>query len=238
MPISDSVNGRRGFSPRLCEVVDRKLDIKAARCSLTIVDTSYLLTGRYGIVSPSSVIGASATATSIPIVSSYGYEKEEWEKWNNFVCEDITVRSSDWASSYDTKLLGVNSDNTLVVETLPVSPTAGWVIDIQSYPSNTNPNDNFKLKNIFVFFNPKLDVVTGVSGTQFTISAPDAAKVIVGAIVMVHNADYSVESEEVRVTEVNGTTITVEPGLGFTPTSAYDVDLVGFVDGGQPYRYI
>lgn len=238
MPISDSVNGRRGFSPRLCEVVDRKLDIKAARCSLTLVDTSYLLTGRYGIVSPSSVVGASATASLIPIVSSYGYEKEEWEKWSDFVGEDITVHSTDWVSSYDTKIIGVNEDNTLSVETLPVSPTAGWVIDIQSYPNNTNPNDNFKLKNVFVFFNPKLDIVTGVSGTEFTLSVSDAAKVTVGATVLVHNADYSVSSPEVRVSEINGTTIIVDTDLGFTPTSAYDVDLVGFVDGGSPYRYI
>lgn len=238
MPLSDSVNGLRGFSPRLCEVVDRKLDIKAARCSLTLVDTSYLLTGRYGIVSPSSIVGVSATASLIPIVASYGYENEEWEKWENFIGEDITVHSSDWADSYDTKLLGVNGDNTLVVETLPVSPTAGWVVDIQSYPQNTNANDNFKLKNIFVFFNPKLDVVTGVSGTEFTVSAPDAAKLTVGCTILVHNADYSVASEEVSVLEINGTTVITDADLGFTPTSAYDVDLIGFIDGGSPYRYI
>lgn len=238
MPISDSVLGTRGFSPRLCEVVDRKLDIKAAKCMLTLVDTSYLLDGRYGIVSPSSVIDSSPTATTIPIASSYGYSLDEWEKWVDYEGSDLRIHSNDWADSYDTKLLRVNENNTLTVDTLPVTPDAGWIVDVQPYPENSNPNDNFRLKTVFVFLNPKLDVVTGVSDTEFTLSAPDAAKVLVGATVLVHNADYTTASPEVTVLEVNGTTVIVSESLGFTPNSTYDVDLVGFLDGGAPYRYI
>lgn len=238
IPLSDTVNGARGFTPRLCEVVDRKLDIKSARCSLTVVDTAYLLTGRYGIVSPSSIIDTAPTDSLIPIAASYSYQKEEWEKWSDFIGEDLTIHSNDWTSSYDTKLLAVNTDNTLVVEPLPVTPTAGWIVDIQGYPQNATPTDNFKYKNIFVFFNPRLDVVTGVSGTEFTVSAPDAAKLTVGCTIIVHTPTYSSTSPEVQVSSITGTTVIVNADLGFTPNSTYDVDLIGFIDGGSPYRYI
>ena len=237
LPFSDTVLGQRGFSPRLCEVIDRKLDIKSGRCSLTIVDTSYLLSARYGVISPASVIGSGATTSVIPIDSSYGYTKQEWEKWKEYEGLNLKIHSTNWATNVDTKLVSANSDNTLTVTTLASPPTAGMIVDVPPYPSSVLSTTNFLYKNKFVFLNPKLDVATGISQTQFTVSASHFAKLRVGATIMVHTENYATVSPEVVVTALSGVTVTVDTALGFTPTSAYDVDLVGFLDGGAAYRY-
>lgn len=237
LPIVDTSRGTRGFSPRLCEVIDRKLDIKGAKCSVTMVDTKYQLNGRYGIVHPASEIDSGATSTVIPILPSFSYEQAEPEKWIPFIGEQIMVHDNEWTSVEETKLLDVSGDN-LIVSGLVTPPSAGWFVDVPQYPSSTNPNVNFKYKNIFVFGNPKLDVVSGASTVAFDVSVSDAAKVVVGATVLVHNPDFSVMSPEVEVIDKTGTTITVSESLGFTPSSTDDVVLVGFLDGGAAYRYL
>jgi hypothetical protein len=49
-----------------------------------------------------------------------------------------------------------------------------------------------------------------------------------------------VASDEVRVESVDYDTyeIVVDSDLGFTPLNGYEIDLVGFIDGGLPYRII
>ena len=82
---------------------------------------------------------------------------------------------------------------------------------------------------------PQLTVVSGISATQFTVSAGDAAKMSVGQEVQIHSADYSVDSVDVEVTNITGTTITTT-AIGFTPAAGQLVELVGFLDSGKPYR--
>lgn len=243
MPLVDSKFGVRGLIPRLCEVVDKRMNIKTGQIDMTVVDTSYLTDGRYGIFSPSSVIGSGSTTTEIVITDSFGVVSPEIEKtkWVPYIGMNLLVRSLDWSTQYNTKLIGFDpSDNykMIVAPALVSTPTAGMIVDIEQYPSGSNPDDNAVYKNVFVFSDPKVDVVSGISNTEFTVGASDVGKFLVGCQIMLHNTDWSVMSEDVRVSEVNGNNIIVSSDLGFTPTSVYDVELIGFLDKGAAYRYL
>jgi hypothetical protein len=102
------------------------------------------------------------------------------------------------------------------------------------------------MKSIHCFFTPRVLVVTGISNFSFTVSPADITKFLVGGFVRVHNNDFSIDSrlsisdDDPEITAVNTMTNTVTVGtdLGFTPAVNYEIDLIGFADGGSPYRLL
>jgi hypothetical protein len=242
LDLSDTTIGRRGFVPRLCEVVNKSMNIVNGTVDLTVIDTSYLAAGRYGIFSPSSVLGSGSTTTSLIITDSFGTVAPEIEKnkWQEYIGENILIRSDNYAVQYNSKLLGFDPANNyrMLIDPIPSAPPAGYLVDVQFYPASVNPAVNLKLKNVFVFADPSVPVVTGIDTKNFTVGAGDIGKFTVGATIMLHNADYSSMTPEVRVSAISGTQITVAQPLGLTPSSSYTVELIGFPDGGPAYRYI
>lgn len=240
MPLVDTTRGTRGFAPRLCEIIDKKMDIKTGRVDVTLLDTSYLTDGRYGIMSPSSTIGVGSTTTALVITDSFStaFPEIEKNKWIPYIGENIFIHSDDWSVSYTSKVLGFTSNYVMNISPIASSVPSGYVVDIANYPSTTVASDNRNLKNTFVFTNPSVQVVTGVSATQFTVSGGDVSKLLVGAQIMLHNTAWSSSSSDVRITAVTGSTITVNTTLGFTPTSDYTVELIGFPDSGSSYRFL
>lgn len=242
MPLVDTKNGVRGLTPRLCEVVDKRMDIKTGKCDIVIVDTNYLVDGRYGIFSPSSILGAGCTTTQLVITDSFGtaFPKIEKSKWTPYIGMNLTVHAPDWSTSYDTRLVSFDPVNPYLmnIDAIAGVPLEGWVVDIQNYPSSVDDNLNRIYKNVFVFADPKVDVVSGVSATEFVVGAGDVSKFRVGAQIMLHNADWSSYSPDVRVLDISGNNIIVDRSLGFTPSSSYDVELIGFADSGSAYRYL
>lgn len=242
MPIVDSKRGVRGLKPRLCEVVDKKIDIKSGRGELVVVDTSYLVDGRYGIFSPSSILASGSTTTQLVITDSFGtaFPDIEKNKWMPYIGMNLVVHTADWSTSYTTRLASFDPVNPYLmnIDAIAGTPTDGWVVDIANYPDNTNDNENRVYKNVFCFSNPEVDVVSGVSTTEFVVGAGDISKFLVGAQIMLHNSDYSSYSPNVRITEINTNNIVVDVSLGFTPSSSYTVQLIGYKDGGSAYRYL
>jgi hypothetical protein len=240
--IPDTANGRRGFEPRLCEVINKSMNIVNGTVDLTIIDTSYLVAGRYGIFSPSSVLGAGSTTTSLIITDSFGTAAPDIEKnkWQPYIGENILIRSDDYSTTYSSRILGFDPSNNyrMLIDAIPSAPPSGYLVDVAFYPAGTNSQIQFKLKNVFVFADPTVAVVTGINSRNFTVSAGDVGKFLVGATVLVHNESYSSVSPEVKVQAISGTQITVDKSLGFTPSSLYSVDLIGFPDGGSAYRYL
>ncbi len=114
------------------------------------------------------------------------------------------------------------------------------MIDIARYPESTDKSQNQLYKLIHAFFSPSVEIVSGISATQFTVGAGDIGKMKVGATVQVHDYDYTNLSDEVKVSAVDtGTnTVTVDASLGFTPTAGMRAEYIGFSDGGGAYRYI
>lgn len=240
--IPDSSSGVRGFTPRLCEVIDKKMDIFKGTVSLTVLDTSYLASGRYGTFSPSSIIGTGSTTSSIVITDSYNttFPEIEKNKWEDIIGQNIYIHNDDYTTTYSTMLLGFDpSDNySMLINPIGGAPTAGMIVDVAFYPSSAIAFEQRLLKNIFCFTDPSIAVTSGVSVTEFVVGGGDISKFLVGATILLHNVDWSSVSPEVKITEINTNNIVVDRTLGFTPSSSFTVELIGFIDGGQPYRYM
>jgi hypothetical protein len=241
LQIVDSKSGTREFVPRLCEVVNKSMNIKTGECELTVLDTNYATNGRFGVISPSSVLDSGATTTVLPLTISYGWAMPyERTKWTQYVGERVLIRAVDWSTSEETTITGVGQvEDTLLVEALGSPPAAGSIVELAPYSTDADPEVDALSKRAHASFNPVLTVTGGTSATQFAVSAPDAAKLFVGCTVRVSSSDYVDSSGEVEVTEISGTDITVGTALGFTPSAGDIVELIGFAnDEGAPYRWV
>lgn len=245
LQLPDTKKGTRDFSPRLFEVANKSLAIKTGEVKLDLIDSGYSLNdGRYGIVSPSSqAVAAGSSGDVVQIKNSYETVAPQLEKskWGPYIGQKVVVHDDMWDYVHETVLLGFSaSDNYLMLLETPVPFVVGdnYVVEIVPYPDNNDPEDNQLSKRVFVFTNPTVEVVTGISQTQFTVAGGDASKFVDGAIVLVRDVDWDIVSPEVKVTDVTGSTVSVSAPLGFVPVAGYEVDLIGFKDGGAPYRYL
>lgn len=240
--LPDSTTGTRGFTPRLCEVIDKRMNIMTGTVDLVIIDTSYLASGRYGIFSPSSVLGSGSTTTSLILTDSYGTTAPDIEKnkWVDYIGQNILIHNESYSTTYSTKIVGFNPSNPyeMYIDPIAGAPAAGLIVDVAFYPASVDPQVNFLLKNIFVFADPTVDVVSGASDKIFNVGAGDIGKFLVGATVLLHDDPWASVSPEAKVSGISGNQITVDRSLGFTPSSSYKVELIGFPDGGPAYRYL
>ena len=243
LQISDSRTGTRNFSPRIMEVTNKSLNLKTGAVDLQLTDTAFNIDGRFGTISPSSFINSGATTTRIPLKKSFstGEFEDERTKWEDYLQRKVLVHNDDYSTVETTTLVGIDAvsvDTLIVSPALSGAPSEDDIVEVDFYPNTTDPRDNEFLKAIHIFQNPQVAVVSGASDTVFDVGAGDIGKFLVGSIVRVHNEDYTVDSPETVVTDITVNTITVEDSLGFTPSSSELVDLIGFIDGGLPYRYI
>lgn len=248
LQMADTKNGSRNFAPRLFEVVNKSLSIKSGEVKLELLDSAYsLANGRYGIVSPSSqTVAAGSTTTQIKIKNSFETvsPRRERTKWNNYIGQKIVVHDEDWDNVAETTLVDFapSDDYLMLVDpALPFVVGDNYVVDVVQYPDNSNPEDALLLKRVFVYTNPTVEVLSGSSNTVFTVPGLDASKFLEGAIILVRGGGdekWDVVSPEVNIIDVTGSQITVDADLGFTPLAGYEVDLIGFKDGGAPYRYL
>lgn len=243
LQISNWATGQRDLQTQLYEVVDRTLNIKDGNGELMLIaGLGGQADDRYATISPSSQIVSGSTATEIIIQDSYGpaFVGDEQRKWTDYIGEKVFVHDEDYTVTEETTLLGFDTINRykMLVSGLSFSPPAGYIVDIPYYPTDVDPSVNLIYKLIHCFTDPQVDVVTGVSAFAFTVSAGDIGKFFVTAAVRVHNDDFSIDSGDVKVTDVTGVTVTVGTTLGFTPSVGQRVDLIGFADSGGAYRYI
>lgn len=243
LKLVDTRSGTRGFEQRLFEITNKTLNIKDGSVVLQMVDTNYLSDARYGVFGPSSIVGSGSTTTSIKITNSFGVVLPAIEKtkWEPYIGQFVRIHNDDWTFDETVTLTGFDpADNfrMLVDPALPSAPLADYTVDMPEYPTGAN-DFGAPYRNAHCFFDPQLAVTSGTSSTVFDVSLLDAAKLFVGAKVIVHNEDWTVVSPEVAVDSVVGTVVTVDADLGFTPSSSEFVELVGFVDdSGIPYRWL
>jgi hypothetical protein len=235
-------NGTRNFQPRLFEIQNKVFNISGKPITLVLVDTAFSLNGRYGVISPSSKIVASgSTTTRLKLSDSFGTllgNNSENFKWTNFIGYPIRVNSKDYTFDQEVILQGLDpsDDNALLLDTaLSTAPLDGYLVNIPKYPLSADPTVNSIYKNIFVYFDNQIPIVSGISETQFTIDNAFLPDIAVGYQVFIHNDDFSLESETRVVTEITGNTITVNGLLGFVPALDQKIELLGFFDQGRPY---
>lgn len=241
LKISDSTNGTRKFEQRIMEITNKQLGITKESIRLELTDTAFELDGRYGTIAPSSFVD-SATTTRITLSKSFstGEFNEENEKWQSYIDEEITIRSTDHTTYNETTIFRgfeLSNPNVMIVDTLPSAPINGYIVEPPVY-NDSSTSVMARWKRSHTFWNPQVEVSSGTDNFTFDVGALDADKFLTGAFIRVHNSDYSLDSGELEVTEVSGTTIIVNNDMGFTPSSSELVDLIGFRDGGKPYRWL
>ena len=239
----DTKSGTRNFKPRLWDVLNKSLTIETGNVQLTLMDSAYSLdNARFGVVSPSSLCSTGSTTTELKMKNSYDIEapRTENQKWRGLNGLKLIVHSEDWAVSGTTylKQISTNDNFTLIVEpALAFAPLDNYVIDLAPYNTDGNPEDNPLGKGIYVFTNPTVAVTSGVSTTSFNVNILEAPLFLVDHVLIIHNDDYTILSPEVKVVSTVGTLVTVSATLGFIPAAGQEVELIGYTDGGAPYRY-
>lgn len=250
LQLVDQGEGNRNFIPRLMEVVNKSLDVTGKQpVKLSLLDTGFGLDGRFGTVAPSSLIGAGSTTTTIVIKNSFNFQGLEREKYLNFINEEVIIRSQDFTFSETVTLKQLSPtqlDRLTIDPPLSIPPPEDYVLELTDYDPGIDAALNSKEKAIHTFFNPQVEVVSGIDGFNFTVSPSDALKFNIDGFVRVHNFDFTDDSvggtidDDLEVTDVDlgANTITVNRDIGFTPAAGYFVELIGFKDGGLPYRLI
>jgi len=235
--ISDITSGDRDFSPRLMEVTNKDLSITDGKIMFTLLDTAFLLDGRYSTVSPSSLVGTGSTTTSISINNSFGYNGRERDKWEQYLGETVYIHSGDFTVSGESVLTGFDNviGNMIISPALAFTPAENYIIDAPNYSLSIIPTEDAKWKRLHAFLHKVVNVTSGASGTIFDVD--DVTAMIEGQTIEVYTEDYSSYAESI-ISNITGSTITVLTDLGFTPDSTYDVLIGGFFDGESPYRII
>lgn len=231
-------SGSRDGDVKLYEVINKSLDIKTAEVVITLLQTSFDSQGRYGLVAPSTKISSGSTTTKIYFKLGYYATtiNNERKKWTDFIGEQIRITNADYSFDETVTLVSLSETepNVMNVTALSSAPLEDYVIDLADY-DDTSSLLQTKQKLIYCHFNPQLEVVSGTSSTVFEVSAGDAAKMSIGQMINIHSNDYVTDSVDVEVLNITGTTITTDD-IGFTPSAGQKIELVGFLDGGKPYR--
>ena len=169
------------------------------------------------------------------------FPDREYKKWEDYVGLNVAVLSEDFTTYEETTLVSINAVDQYkfnVAPPLSFTPTAGMVLNLAEYSTSAEKNEQGLVKLAHAYLGPVVTVVSGASTTQFDVGGGDVSKFWVGGLVRVHDADYTLESDEVEVTNISGTTITVSPAMAFTPSASQLVTGIGFsADETQTYRY-
>lgn len=242
LKITNTADGTRNKSPKTFTVVNKSLDLKTGGVVLSIIDSNFDGTERYGVVSPSSDI-VSGTTTSLLIQDSYGalYPGNEGKKWIDYIGLPIIVHSPDWTFEEEVILLGIdpgNKYNLLLDPSTPLSapPDPGFIIDIAHYPTDAEPSINALYKAAHAYQSKTVAIVSAPDATHFVVNVGDEVFFTVGGGVRVFNPDYTEDSGDLLVTGIVGQTIETSAPMGFTPTADHVAQNMPFADGGKIYR--
>ena len=238
LKIADMKNGTRSFEPRLMEVVNKRLDLKTGQVELDLLDTNFKESGRYGVIAPSGVI-SSATSSSLSF-GTWALSKNKTAKdvWGAYVGQHIEWHNDNWSrvgSGEITDFDELDHNKMVIINMTGQVAQKGDIVSPMRYAASSKVDRIFK--KLFCYLNPSPKIVSGISSTRFTVSNLYLPFFHVGSPIIVHNSDWSIKSEEVKVISIVGNEILV-PDLGFIPTNTMSVELVGFSDGGAPYRLI
>lgn len=243
--VSDSTIGSRKFRPRVMEVKNIKKDIAKGRVTLSLLNTNYSVDSKYGVIGPSSIIGPGATSTRLPLLRSFGTTSLQLEnyKWKVYVGQNILIRKEDWSEAYTAVFRGfeeANPDTMILNPALPIIPQEGWIVEIPPYPDTNNPNDNALWKGMHIFFDPQVVVVSAPALNQIEVPPADIEKFYIGSPVEIHNEDYTRWTGELSITvkEIAGNILTLNRSVDFTVEAGDVIELIGFKDGGAPYRLL
>jgi len=238
LQISNSADGTRRIKNVPMEILDRTVGIKDGKVALKLLSRAgFELTDRYAVIGPSSTCRVGG-ATFFEVQSSFGgrYGSEEWQKWAKFIGYRVRIHRPDYSASAVVIIEAQDSTNKNKFYFAGTHTAhAGDIVELAPY-DDTSEDSETLAKNVYVYLNPSINVVSGTSQTAFEVS--DASHLRTGAVMLIHSPDWTRVSVEAFIQTIAGTTITVDRALGFTPQNGDMIELVGFLDNGAPYRII
>jgi len=246
LQIADTTVGSRSGTKKLFEVLNKQMDVKTGVVAIDVVLTQFTTGESFALIAPSSLVAAGASTTDIPLKKSFGSLafESEGRKWIDYIGQGVVIHSADWAyeevSTIDNVLV-VGDQTTIVLDPpLTLEPSSDYIVEPEPYADSTDSSINLQWKREFAHFSPRVAVTDGISQTVFEVDAGDIDKFLVGATVLVHNESFSQMSPEAEITGVDTGTnrVTIDTATGFTINNTHLVDLIGFKDGGQPYRWL
>lgn len=249
LQLANFTNGTRNFGSQLLFVTERTLDLKSGNATLQLVATfNTQLTDRFAVISPSSILSSASTSSAIVITDSFGSKfglGNEDEKWAGLIGMTVLVHSTDFSVSGTAVFTGfdpLNPYRMLLSPSLGFTPAAGTIVELENY-SEVSATDQQAAKTIYAYLDPMVLVVSGVDASNFTVSGAKIGNFFAGCPVRIHSLDFTTDSGLttdyfVKAIDLGTNKITLTTPLAFTPSTGYQVDLIGFTDGGGPYRMI
>lgn len=240
LQVSDINNGTRNFQPRIMEVINRRINWTRSSARLVLLDTAFQINGRFGVVSPSSRVlgGTESCLITAPFCESI--TDLESETWAPFVGTRILVRNEDFSISQEVTLVGVTPNGELKISPSldPSYDLSTLIIDPADYPDNADPTDQAIWKNIYTYFNPQVKVASSSNLRSVFIDPSEVPLFSVGSIVLIHDSDFTNQTQELTVSSVLSNEIMFSQDMNYQPSTGDCIELIGFSDGGLPYRLL
>lgn len=252
LSITNFQNGTRTLGSQLYEVINRTLDIKTGQGNLTLisnVDANFQ--DKFATIAPSSHVDVGSTTTDIYIRDSFGviFPLNESKKYQDYIGLNIRVHSYDYSFDEEVTLVSIDPSNPYhltVSPPLSAPPPLGYIIDLAAYSTSTDPLVSARTKLVHAFWDPSVFVTANGGVLTFQVGAGDIGKFVIGQPIYTHQTGYGpvvgpdALSDEAAVTIADTGTdfVTVATSLGYSPLAGDVVELIGFPDGGPPYRFI
>lgn len=131
--VINRTNNDREKSPLLMEVLNKDVDIRTGRTRVDLIDTSFDIDARYGLVAPTSKITKALSQRKFSIAHPIGSEYSKYgifegRKWQEYVGARVIIHNADYSDSFATNITSV-SDNIMVVD----DPPGGFTITDGDY---------------------------------------------------------------------------------------------------------
>jgi len=241
MPIADLNTGERIFKPRLVEVLKKSLNITTGRIKLDLLETAYDLESRFGVISFSSFIGAGSTTNRLILKQSFftGDYEVETDKYQDYIGQRIRVRNDNYTFDETIQLLSVDPSNQnalLLNGNLSAPPSEDFIVEQPVY-DETDADIDRSYKDQFCYLNGELEVSASIDNISFEVA--DASDLLVNYQTYIHNDDFSRDSfldGTSIIADITGNVVTLDEAISFVPQVGDKIKLVGYKDGGFPYR--
>jgi len=235
----DYATGEKFYKKRLMEIVNKSVNFKTGEIKLSLLSTAFSLDGRYAVISMSSYVHTQTTLTRLKLKQSFydGTYDIERLKYENYIGQEFRIRNEDYTYDQTFILEGFDPSNTgqIIVSGMTVLATDDCIIEIPDYDdSDQNAQVDFKIE--YAFLNPQEEIASVTDASNFEVT--NVSRFSIGSIIQVHNDDYTSESQEVKVINIAGNLITTDAPLNYIPIIGDFIELIGFVDGGLPYRIL
>jgi len=243
LQLTDFNKGSRDGDVKLMEVLNRIIDNKTGEVIIDVVNTTFGVGDRFGLISPSSLSGIGSTTSKIILQKSFTTREvlPESLKWNGYIGQKILIHDEFWNFQYETFIRGFDNNNPqgMSIDPIPMAIGENWILQAIEYPNDVDPRVQSFWKNRHAYASPTvIPEFASMQQDEILISNADLGRFFVGSIIRVHDYSFMIDSGDVTVTEIIGNTVKVNKPLGFLADPTHFINLIGFPDKQQAYRII